>query len=170
MVFQWSLNDSRSPQVSRTLLSIMAVFNNAVVWMVSTRSPTSKSYRPFNYHLVKSITQNWYNCHLHIPQFFQFFSKVKVLISLFTFFQFYSVVCRDSKVDNVAVLLLFVTWKHENACKLLVLDRNTLNHRAVCKPITFIAWNWWLEIIASKTFCFIHIIHFHSSQNKSIYY
>ena len=30
-----------------------------------------------------------------------------VLISLFTFFQFYSVVCRDSKVDNFADFLFF---------------------------------------------------------------
>ena len=36
MVFHWSLSDSKSPQVSRILLSILAVFNNAVVWMVST--------------------------------------------------------------------------------------------------------------------------------------
>ena len=48
MVFHWRLSDSKSPQVSRTLLSIRAVFNNAVVWMVSTRLPTSKSSRPFN--------------------------------------------------------------------------------------------------------------------------
>ena len=51
-VFHWSLSDSKSPQVSRTLLSILAVFNNAVVWMVSTRPPTSKSSRPFNNPLV----------------------------------------------------------------------------------------------------------------------
>ena len=31
MVFQWSLSDSKSPQVSRTLLSILAVLTNAVV-------------------------------------------------------------------------------------------------------------------------------------------
>ena len=48
MVFHWRLRDSKSPQVSRTLLSILAVFNNAVVWMVFTRPPTSKSSRPFN--------------------------------------------------------------------------------------------------------------------------
>ena len=52
MVFHWRLSDSKSPQVSMTLLSILAVFNNAVVWMVSTRSPTSKSSRPFNNPLV----------------------------------------------------------------------------------------------------------------------
>ena len=52
MVFHWSLSDSRSPQISRTLLSILAVFNNVVVWMVTTRPPTSKSYSPFSNPLV----------------------------------------------------------------------------------------------------------------------
>ena len=48
MVFHWILSDSKSPQVSRTLLSILAVRNNVVVWMVSTRPPTSKSSNPFS--------------------------------------------------------------------------------------------------------------------------
>ena len=52
MVFHWSLSDSKSPQVSRTLLSILAVLNNTVVWMVSTRPPTSKSSSSFNNPLV----------------------------------------------------------------------------------------------------------------------
>ena len=52
MVFHWSLSDSESPQVSRSLLSILAVLNNAVVWMVSTRLRTSKFSSPFNNPLV----------------------------------------------------------------------------------------------------------------------
>ena len=48
MVFHWSLRDSKSPQVSWTLLSILSVLNNAVFWMDSTRPPTSKSSSPFN--------------------------------------------------------------------------------------------------------------------------
>ena len=48
MVFHWSLSDSKSPQVSRTRLSILAILSNAVVWIVSTHLPTSKSSRPFN--------------------------------------------------------------------------------------------------------------------------
>ena len=36
MVFHWSLSDSKSPQVFRTLLGILAVLNNVVVRMVST--------------------------------------------------------------------------------------------------------------------------------------
>ena len=52
MVSHWSLSDSKSPQVSRTLLRILAVLINAVIWIVSTRPPTSKSSRPFNNPLV----------------------------------------------------------------------------------------------------------------------
>ena len=46
------LSDSKSPLVSRTLLRILAVLSNAVIWIVSTRPPTSKSSRPFNNPLV----------------------------------------------------------------------------------------------------------------------
>ena len=52
MGFHWRLSDSKYPQVSRTLLSILVVFNNAVIWMVSTRLPTSKYSRPFSNPLV----------------------------------------------------------------------------------------------------------------------
>ena len=54
MVFHWNLNDSKSPQVSRTLLSILAVLNNVVVWMLSTRLPISKFSSPFNNPLPKA--------------------------------------------------------------------------------------------------------------------
>ena len=52
MDFHWSLKDSKSPQVSGTRLRILAVLSNAVIWIVSTRPPTSKSSRPFNNPLV----------------------------------------------------------------------------------------------------------------------
>ena len=52
MVFHWSLSDSKSPQVSTTLLRILAVLSKAAVWIVSTRPPTSKFSRPFNNPLV----------------------------------------------------------------------------------------------------------------------
>ena len=47
MVLHWSLNDSNSPQVSRTLLSILDDLNNAEVWVVSLCPLISKSSRPF---------------------------------------------------------------------------------------------------------------------------
>ena len=52
MIFYWSLSESKSPQVSRTLLSILAVLNNPVVWMVSTRPPTSNSSSPFSNPII----------------------------------------------------------------------------------------------------------------------
>ena len=52
MVFHWSLSDSKSLQVSRTRLRILAVFSNPVIRIVSTRMPTSKSSRPFHNTLV----------------------------------------------------------------------------------------------------------------------
>ena len=45
MAFHWSLNDSKFPQVSWTLLSILAELNS-VVWMVSARPPISNSSSP----------------------------------------------------------------------------------------------------------------------------
>ena len=41
-------SESKSPQVCRTLLSILAVLNNAVLLLFSTRPLISKSSRPFN--------------------------------------------------------------------------------------------------------------------------
>ena len=52
MVFHWSLSDSKSLQVLRTLLSIQDVLSNAFIWEVSIRPPTYKSFRPFNNPLV----------------------------------------------------------------------------------------------------------------------
>ena len=113
MVFHLCLSDCKSPQVSRTLLSILAVFNNAVVWVVSTRPPTSKSSRPFNNPLVTvpkaPITVGKIVIFM-FHSFLQFSCKVEVLILLFTFFQFYSVVSWDSKVENFANYLLFVDY------------------------------------------------------------
>ena len=76
----------------------------------STRPPTSKSSSPFSNPLVTVpnapitigiiVTSMFHS-------FFQFSSKVEVLIFLFTFFQFHSVVSRDSKVDNFASSLFY---------------------------------------------------------------
>ena len=70
--------------------SILADFNNADVWMVSTRPLISKPPVP-----VPILYAN-----THVSQFFQFPSKVLVLIFLFAFFQFYSVVSQGGKVHN----------------------------------------------------------------------
>ena len=108
MVFHWSLSNSKSPQVSRTFLSILAILNNAVV---CTRPATSNSFSPFSNPLVTvpnaPITIGIIVTYM-LHSFFKFPSKVKVLILLFTFFQFYSVVSRDSRVDYFASSLFLL--------------------------------------------------------------
>ena len=110
MVYHWNLSDSKFPQFSRSLLSILADLNNAVVWMASTRLLISKSLYQFFSDCTKSTNYNWYHRHFHVPQFFQFSSKIQVLIFLFTFFQFYFVVSRKNKVHNLASCLFFVDY------------------------------------------------------------
>ena len=111
MVFKWNLSDSKSTQVSRILLSILAVLNIAVALMVSTRLPTSKSSSPFSNPLV-TVPKAPITIGIILTFMFHvFFSiplKGQVLILLFTFFQFYSVVNQDSKVDNFANSLFFL--------------------------------------------------------------
>ena len=60
---------------------------------------------------INSTNHDWYNCHFHVPWFFQFPIKVEVLILLFTFFQSYSVVSRNIKVHNFANSLFFFVDK-----------------------------------------------------------
>ena len=110
MVFRWSLSDSKSPQVSRTLLSILAVLNNAVVWMVSTRPPTSKSSSPFSNPLVTvpnaSITIGIIvTCMLN--SFFNSLARSRYL-SFFSHSFSFIVVSWDSKVDYFSSSLFMV--------------------------------------------------------------
>ena len=86
MVFHWSLSDNNSSRVSRTLLSILAVLNNAVVWMVSTRLPTSKSSNPFSNPLVTvpnaPITIGIIvTCMLHSYYYYYYYYPLKLFTS-----------------------------------------------------------------------------------------
>ena len=46
IVFHWSLGESKSSQVSRTVLSILVDLNNHVVWIISARPLISSSSSP----------------------------------------------------------------------------------------------------------------------------
>ena len=120
MYFHRTLSDSKFLQVSRTLLSILTVLNNAVVWMVSTDSLTSKSSCSFNNPFVTEpkapITIGMIVTFV-FHRFFQFPCKVEVLILLFTFFQFYSVVSGDRRVPSFTNSLFFVDFYYY--CRLL---------------------------------------------------
>ena len=106
MVFHLSLSDSKSPQVSRTLLSILADLNHAVVWMLSTRPLTSKSSSPLSNLLVTvpkaPITTIGIIVTCMFHGFFNSLIRSRIFILLYTFIQFYSVVSRNSKVEYFA--------------------------------------------------------------------
>ena len=102
-----------SPQVSRTLLSILPGLNNVVIWMVSTCPLISKYSTSFINPLVivpRALITIGINVTFMFHSFFQFPSKVDIFFLLFTFFQFYSVVSRDSKVLDFASSLFFVDY------------------------------------------------------------
>ena len=109
MVFDRSLSDSNYPQVSRTLLIILADLNNVVVEMVSTRPPISKSSSPINNPLV-TVTKAPITIGIVVTfifhSFFNFLARSWYL-SFSSLFLFYSVVSRNSKVHNFASSLFF---------------------------------------------------------------
>ena len=94
MVFHWSLSDSSSPQVSSTLLSILGVLSNAVIWIVSTRLPTSKSSRPFNNPLVI------------VPK-----APIKIgTIVIFMFYSFFNSLARSRYLSFFSYSFSFILW------------------------------------------------------------
>ena len=100
MVFHWSLSDTKYPQVSRTLLSILGDLNNAVVWIVSTDSFISKSSSPFTKPLG-IVPSTLITIGITITFMFhtiKFSGKVSVLISLSHSFDFTLLIHQDVKV------------------------------------------------------------------------
>ena len=81
--------ESEWQQVSRTLLSILADLNYAVDDLHSSFyfQFFQASYQAFG-DRFKLTYYNWYHCHFHAPYFFQFSSKVLVLMSLSLSFSF----------------------------------------------------------------------------------
>ena len=89
--FQWSLSDSKSPQVSRTRLRILAVLSNAVIWIVSTHLPT---FRPFNNPLVI------------VPK-----APITIgTIVTFTFYSFFNSLARSRYVSFFSLSFRFFLW------------------------------------------------------------
>ena len=115
MVCYWSLNDSKSLQVSRTLLSIQADLNNPLVWMVSTCPLISKSSSSFTKPLrinpnapitigitVTFMFHSWFST-LATSRFLSVFS-----LSFFFFFFFTLWSTRTAKSTNRKVF--FFCW------------------------------------------------------------
>ena len=141
MVFHWSLSDSMSHQVSRTLFSIMAVLNDVVVWMVSSRPPISKSSNPFSNPLVtvpntpitigiivifmfhnffsSLVRSRYFSFFLHSFSFIQWSdgtTKSKILQVLFFFF-FFLIITRSGLLAEIWWSVCM--WKsHRSLCVL----------------------------------------------------
>ena len=103
MVFHWSLSDSKSPQVSRTRLRILAVLSNAVVWIVSTRPLTSKSSRPFNNPLVIVPNNRYFMFH----KFFNSLARSRYLSFFSLSFRFIMWSAGTAKSTILQILFLF---------------------------------------------------------------
>ena len=99
IVFHWSLSDRKSPQVFKTLLGILAGLNNTVVWMVSTRPPSTKSSSPFNNPLV------------NVPK-----TLITIgLIITFMFYNFFNSLVRSRYWSFFSFSISFIRWSAETA-------------------------------------------------------
>ena len=141
MVFHWILSDSKLPQVSRTILSILAILNNVVFWMVSIRPPTSK----FSGIIVTFMFHSFFQFSGK-SRYFSFFSlsfsfilwsagTAKSTILQVLFF-FNGLICRVRRVfanipgdlDSIPVRVIPKTLK-------MVLDTSLLNTQQYKVPI-----------------------------------
>ena len=99
MVVYWSLGDNKSPQVSGTLLSILADLSNAVVWIVSTRPLISNSSSPFTNHLVS------------VPR-----APITIGITItFMFYSFFYSLARSKYLSFFSLSFDFTLWSAETA-------------------------------------------------------
>ena len=109
MVSHWSLSDSKFPQVSRALLSILVVRNNTLVWMVSTRALISNYSSPCITPLV-TVQKEPITIGIIVTfmfhSFFHFLCKVEVLIPSFCF-TVWSAGTAKSTIQQVLFFFLF---------------------------------------------------------------
>ena len=72
IVFHWSLSDSESPHVFRTLLCILVDLNNAIVWIISSSLLISKSSNSCTSHLV-TVPSTWLTIGITVTFMFRWF-------------------------------------------------------------------------------------------------
>ena len=159
MVFQWSLGDSKSPQVSRTVLSILAVLNNAVVWMVSTRPLTSKNSSPFSNPLV-TVPNAPITIGIIFTCMFHSFFRLRYL-SIFSHslsFILWSAGIAKSTILLVLFLLLIIiksgllAWIRWSVCMLK-------SHRSLCEPFSRTGAGLCIyHLLVWSNLIFLHII------------
>ena len=163
VVFHWSLSDSKSPQVSRTLLSILAVLNNVVVWMVSTRPPTSKSSSPFNNSFVTVQNAPITIGIIVTSMFYSFFNSVERLRYLsfiahsFSFILWSAGTAKRTILHLLFLLLLVIIWSgflaeiRWSVCMSKSHRSLCVNHTSACKLFVFDGNTWYRMIVSKKT-------------------
>ena len=111
MIFLWILSDSKSTQVSRTLLSILADLS-------SFDGPLSSHYFQVLHSLkqsfgvcTKNTNYNWYNRHFHVSQvFFNSLPKSRYLSFFPLSFNFTLWAAATAKSTILQVLLFFILF------------------------------------------------------------
>ena len=103
LIFHRNLRDSKCPQLSRTLLSILADLNNTFVWMVSARSLISNFFSlftmplglgSFRVHRLRVVSLSP-SCSV---AFLVLWQGLSTCLSFCVFFEFHYLVCQDGKV------------------------------------------------------------------------
>ena len=114
MVFHCSPSASKSPEESRTLLSILAYLNIAVDCMVSSSylPVLSSPYRFFCVY-TECTNYNWYHRHFHVPYFLVLLQNLGIYLSSPFSITFTPQVCRTL----LSILVGWVLW-HINLCRL----------------------------------------------------
>ena len=112
MVFHRSFSDSKSPQVSRTLLSILAVRNNVVVCMVSIRPPTSKSSKPFSNPLFTVPKESITIGRIVTFMFYSFFNSLarSRYLSFFSYSFSFILWSAGTAKSTILQILFFFCW------------------------------------------------------------
>ena len=113
MIFHRSMSDSKSPQVSRTLLRILADLKNAVVWMVSISKSSSTLTKPLTTVPSLPITVG-VTVIFSYHGFLKFSGRFLVIVSLFLFITFDSVVFQGGRFHySAGFILIFASFSHQ---------------------------------------------------------
>ena len=107
MVSHWSLSNSKSPQVSRILLSILAhLFSLFDLHSSSYFQVLQSQYQSFGDY-TKCANYDWYHRYFHIPLFFISQARPRYLSLFLLSFSF---TLRSAKIHYSASSLFFCCW------------------------------------------------------------